>query len=418
MGKSISVIDKDYSKWVETLVNRYRRTQINAAVKVNSEQIKYNFLLGRDIVEMKVEERWGEGVITQLSKDLKKEMPTAEGLSVTNLRYCRRFYLLYSDLITIHPQSEGELTKKKKNEIRPQAGGELIDLSENKGASIIFNIPWGHHKLILDKVKGNAKKALFYMQQTLENGWSRNVLLNWIDTDLFERSGKSITNFVNTLPVPDSDLAQEITKDPYNFAFAGVTEKHNEEQLKLALLQNITNFLVELGTGFAYVGKEYRLEIGHTENFIDLLFYNLKLRCYVVVEVKIGKFAPRDIGQIGSYIVAVNHQLRVEGKDNPTIGLLICKSKDNIQAQYALESSSQPIGISEYELEKFYPEKVEGTIPTIEEIENQVSNLIGIEDAVKLSMPSVKDAAELKIPNVKNAAKSSYMKKQQKKKNK
>ena len=181
-------------------------------------------------------------------------------------------------------------------------------------------------------------------------------------------------------------------------------------------MQNITNFLVELGTGFAYVGKEYRLEIGHTENFIDLLFYNLKLRCYVVVEVKIGKFSPRDIGQIGSYIVAVNHQLRVEGKDNPTIGLLICKSKDNIQAQYALESSSQPIGISEYELEKFYPEKVEGTIPTIEEIESQVSNVIGIEDVAKLSIPSVKEAAELMIPNVKNAAKFTYMKKQQKKK--
>lgn len=380
MGKSISIIDKDYSKWIESLIIRYKKSKINAAVKVNAEQIKYNYLLGHDIVEMKVEERWGEGVITQLSKDLKKEMPTAEGLSVTNLRYCRRFYLIYSNLITIHPQAEGELTKNSKDVIRPQAGGELTDLLVSDEAAIIFNIPWGHHKLILDKVKGNVSKALFYMQQSLENGWSRNILLNWIDTDLFERSGKSITNFVNTLPDSNSDLAQEITKDPYNFAFAGITEKHNEDQLKLALLQNITNFLVELGTGFAYVGKEYRLEIGHTENFIDLLFYNLKLRCYVVVEVKIGKFSPRDIGQIGSYIVAVNHQLREEGKDNPTIGLLICKSKDNIQAQYALESSSQPIGISEYELEKFYPEKVEGTIPTIEEIENQVSSVIGIKD--------------------------------------
>ena len=175
------------------------------------------------------------------------------------------------------------------------------------------------------------------------------------------------------LPSEDSDLAQELTKDPYNFAFAGVAKQHNEAELKMALLNNITAFLVELGTGFAYVGREYRLQIGHTENFIDLLFYNLRLRCYVVIEVKIGKFTPADIGQIGSYVVAVNHQLREEGKDNPTIGLLICRSKDNTQAKYALESSSQPIGISEYELEQFYPAKVEGTIPTIEEIEAKLN---------------------------------------------
>ena len=190
---------------------------------------------------------------------------------------------------------------------------------------------------------------------------------------MYERSGKSITNFATTMPDTSSDLAQELTKDPYNFAFAGVAKQHNEAELKMALLNNITAFLVELGTGFAYVGREYRLQIGHTENFIDLLFYNLRLRCYVVIEVKIGKFTPADIGQIGSYVVAVNHQLREEGKDNPTIGLLICRSKDNTQAKYALESSSQPIGISEYELEQFYPAKVEGTIPTIEEIEAKLN---------------------------------------------
>ena len=190
---------------------------------------------------------------------------------------------------------------------------------------------------------------------------------------MYERSGKSVTNFATTMPDTSSDLAQELTKDPYNFAFAGVAKQHNEAELKMALLNNITAFLVELGTGFAYVGREYRLQIGHTENFIDLLFYNLRLRCYVVIEVKIGKFTPADIGQIGSYVVAVNHQLREEGKDNPTIGLLICRSKDNTQAKYALESSSQPIGISEYELEQFYPAKVEGTIPTIEEIEAKLN---------------------------------------------
>jgi predicted nuclease of restriction endonuclease-like (RecB) superfamily len=200
------------------------------------------------------------------------------------------------------------------------------------------------------------------------------MLLNWIDTGLYERSGKAITNFKALMPDASGDLAQELTKDPYNFAFAGVTQRHNEAQLKSALLNNITKFLIELGTGFAYVGREYRLQIGETEKFIDLLFYNIKLRCYVVIEVKVEKFDSKDIGQLGSYVVAANHMLREEGKDNPTIGLLICKSKDNTLAQYALESTSQPIGISEYDLEKFYPEKVEGTIPTIEEIEKGISD--------------------------------------------
>ena len=377
MSKTISIIDNDYKQWVKALVLRYRQSQIKAAVKVNTEQLMYNFMLGRDIVEMHVEERWGESVINQLSIDLKREMPTAEGLSATNLRYCRRFYLLYSKSVVICPQVEGKLNETSVTLICPQVGGEIQASFPPQELSPIFNVPWGHHKLIMDKVKGDVNKALFYISQTLENGWSRSLLLNWIDTGLYERQGKAITNFKSTLPTPDSDLTQEITKDPYNFAFAGITKHHNETELKLALLKNITDFLVELGTGFAYVGREYRLQVGHTENFIDLLFYNLRLRCYVVIEVKIGKFSPADIGQIGSYIVAVNHQLREEGKDNPTIGLLICRSKDNTQAQYALESSSQPIGISEYELEKFYPEKLEGVIPTIEEIEaklNEYSN--------------------------------------------
>lgn len=362
MKKSLTILDAEYLQWVQDIVALYRRSQIKAAIKVNTEQLKFNWLLGRDIVEMKVEERWGEGVIEQLSKDLKKEMPGVEGLSVTNLRYCRRFYMLYSDVVVFRPQLEGESQQGASVAIHPQLEGE------------IFCIPWGHHKLLLDKVKGDLNKALFYIGQTEENGWSRTMLQNWIETDLYERSGKALTNFTRSMPEATSDLAQELTKDPYSFAFTGITKKYNEAQLKDALLTNITNFLIELGTGFAYVGKEYRLPIGQTENFIDLLFYNIRLRCYVVIEVKIAKFDPRDIGQLGTYVTAVNHILRDEDKDNPTIGLLICKSKDNTLAKYALESSSQPIGISEYELEKFYPAKVQGTIPTIEEIEASLSD--------------------------------------------
>lgn len=353
MVKALSIIDKDYKKWVKQITLRYRNSQIKAAVKVNTEQLRFNWQLGKDIVELNVEKRWGESVIAQLSKDLQKALPGVDGLSKSNIYYCKKFYLLYNQSDIIFQQLVG---KKQEEERFQQLAG-------------IFSIPWGHHCLIMDKVKGDINKALFYVSQSLENGWSRSVLLNWIGTGLYERQGKGLNNFKRNLPQIGSDLAKEITKDPYCFGFAEVTGNYNERKLKDALLKNISDFLIELGTGFAYVGKEYRLEIGETENFIDLLFYNLKLRCYVVIEVKIEKFEPKDIGQIGTYVTAVNHLLREEGKDNPTIGLLICRSKDNTLAQYALESSSQPIGISEYELEKFYPVKVEGTIPTIAELE-------------------------------------------------
>ena len=352
MRKSIVITDKDYRDWVKDLTLRYRQSQLKAAVKVNTEKLLFNFLLGRDIVEMHVEERWGESVIMQLSQDLKTEMPGVEGLSKSNIYYCKKFYLLYRQYFEIFQQAVGKLE-----------------------TSTIFQIPWRHHCLIMDKVKNDTDKALFFVNKSLENGWSSTMLLNWIDTGLYERDGKALTNFTATLPAPDSDLAQEVTKDPYNFAFAGVRGKYNESLLKQALLTNITDFLIELGTGFAYVGREYRLQIGETENFIDLLFYHLQLRCYVVVEVKTDKFSPRDIGQLSTYVVACNHLLK-RPDDNPTIGLLICKSRDNTMAQYALEGSTQPIGISEYELERLYPKKVEGSIPTIEEIEKGLQNKI------------------------------------------
>lgn len=358
MVKSINILDKEYLKWVEELAKRYRSSQIKASIKINTEQLKYNWMLGRDIVEMKVEQRWGESVIVQLSKDLRKALPNVQGLSKSNIYYCRKFYLLYNP----------------HNNFFQQLAGKMDEEAFFQQVVGIFDIPWGHHCNIIDKVKGDVQKALFYVRQTVENGWSRPVLQTFLDSDLYNRQGKAITNFTNTLPQPNSELAQELTKDPYNFAFAGITKPYNEQLIKDALLNKVTSFLIELGTGFAYVGKEYRLQIGETENFIDLLFYNLRLRCYVVIEVKITKFESRDIGQIGTYVTAVNHLLRKEGIDNPTIGLLICRSKDNTLAQYALESCTQPIGISEYELEKFYPEKIEGTMPTIEEIEAKLND--------------------------------------------
>lgn len=371
MGKAITIQDKEYLQWVKDLGRRYRRSQIKAAVRVNEEMLRFYWELGRDIVEMHVEERWGDNVIKTLSVDLQRENPDAHCFSRTNLYYIRGFYLLYSQCTTLIPQPEGQNVPQLEGQIlqQPVAKDERHPQLLDNIFADLFAVPWGHHKLVIDKCRKNPEKALFFVHQTVQNGWSRDMLLNFIGTDLYERQGKALTNFNHTLPEETSDLAQELTKDPYNFAFTGITGRYNERLLKDKLLNNITQFLVELGTGFAYVGKEYRLQIGDTENFIDLLFYNLNLSCYVVIEVKIGKFEFADAGQLGGYVVACNHILKKEGRDNPTIGILICKEKDNLVAQYALEASNQPLGISEYELAKLYPEKVEGTIPTIEELE-------------------------------------------------
>ena len=352
MNKPINILDKDYLQWVKELCKRYRQSQIKAAVKVNTEMLKFYWSLGRDIVALKAETRWGSKFFKNLSRDLKEANPLATCFSPKNLLYMKNFYCMYLPYTEIGQQVADQLEKD------------------------IFSTPWGHHMLLIDKFLTEPQKALFYIHQTVVNGWSRNVLHNYIDSSLYERQGKALSNFTRTLPEVGSDLAQEITRDPYNFAFTGITKPYNERILKDALLNNITKFLTELGTGFAYVGKEYRLQIGEKENFIDLLFYNLNLSCYIVLEVKIGSFTFADVGQLGGYVVACNHLLCKEGRDNPTIGLLICKEKDRIQAQYALESSSQPIAISEYDLEKFYPEKLEGTMPTIEEWEAKLGGSI------------------------------------------
>ena len=356
MNKPINILDKDYVQWVKELGSRYRRSQIKAAVKVNQEVLRFYWELGRDIVERDAENHYGSKFYSSLSHDLKAEIQNATGLSERNLRYTKKFYLLCEDVV----QTLQQVVADSKEQILQQVAAKM------------FMLPWGHHLLLMDKFPHHPEKTWFYICEAVSEGWSRNVLLNVLDTDLYERKGKALTNFARTLPEETSDLAQELTKDPYDFAFTGITGRYNERLLKDRLLENITQFLVELGTGFAYVGKEYRLQVGEREQFIDLLFYNLNLSCYVVVEVKIGKFEFADIGQLGGYVVSCNHILRKEGRDNPTIGLLICKEKDRVQAQYALESSSQPIGISEYELEKFYPAKVEGTIPTIKEIEEKL----------------------------------------------
>ena len=247
---------------------------------------------------------------------------------------------------------------------------ELFPENENvkQVAAKLFFVPWGHMILILTKAKKDQKKALFFIDKVLEHNWSRAVLSNFLDTNLYEREGRAPNNFELTLPKENSDLAREIVKDPYSFDFLAMTDGFKERELKNALVKNIRSFLLELGSGFAYMGQEYRLEIGDTDLYLDLLFYNVKIHAYVVVEVKGTGFKPEHVGQLGTYVAAVNHLLKTE-RDERTIGLLICKGKNEMLAKYSLESCNEPLGISSFELSSVLPKEYESSLPTIEEIE-------------------------------------------------
>jgi predicted nuclease of restriction endonuclease-like (RecB) superfamily len=368
--------NEEYKKWLVELKTRIRQSQIKAAVRVNKEMLSLYWSMGQDIVALQMESTWGTGFFDKLSRDLRSEFPDMEGFSTTNLKYCKYFYQFYSQDVpirqqlvdVIRPQVGDELQtpENKKITIRPQLGDELQ-------INPLFSIPWGHHKAIIDKCK-SINQALFYVQKTIQNNWSRVVLLNFIKDDLYGRQGKAITNFDRLLPEVQSDLANETLKDPYNFDFLTLSEKYREKELEDALVENITKFLLELGQGFAFVGRQYPIMVGDRERFIDLLFYHLELRCYVVIELKVKEFEPEQTGKLGYYISAVNNQLKKE-IDNPTIGLLIVREKNNIDVQYSLESSSQPIGVSEFTYSKLLPENYKSALPTIEEIEE------GLKDA-------------------------------------
>lgn len=346
-------IDESYTKWIEQVRQRYRSSQIKAAFNVNSEMLRFYWSLGQDIVNMNISERWGEGVISRLSKDLTASL--GKGFSETSLGYIRRFYLLYSQILTNHPQDGGE--------IYPQVGGEL---------DVLFLIPWSHHKYIIDKVHGDARKALFFANKTLENQWGRGVLLNFLSTDLYERQGSSQTNFSLTLPAPQSDLAQQMLKSPYNFDFLQLNEKYTESELKDNLISHISRFLLEMGRGFTFVGREYRLPAGGKDKYIDLLLYHIPLHRYCVVEVKTTEVDFPDVGQLAGYVAMVNDLLNTS-VEQPAIGLLICKEKNTVLARYALANVSAPIGISEYTTStKTLPKEVQEALPSTEEIEQEL----------------------------------------------
>lgn len=356
--------DKVYKVWIEDISNRFRKSQLKAAVNVNQEMLKFYWTMGRDIVRMSNEAKYGSRFYNTVSSDLKAIFPEIKSFSPTNLKYMRYFY-------EMHPNAM--ICKSNSDELDYAVNRQ--QLADDSNLQLIFCIPWGHHMFLIDKCKGDHQKAFFYVRKTIENNWSRAVMQNQVSVSLYEREGKAITNFAQTLPETQSDLAQAITKDPYNFDFLTMQEKFTEKELKDALLNDVSKFLLELGTGFAYMGKEVRLIVGEKEKFIDLLFYNTKIHCYVVVEVKTGDFDSANAGQLGTYVVAVNHQIKTE-HDNPTVGLLVCRGLDRVEAQYALESSSQPLGISSYELSKLIPEKFKGSMPTIEEIEMELMETV------------------------------------------
>ncbi len=334
--------NQTYKTFIEELKNKIQTAQIRASIKVNEELLKLYWEIAKMIVLKQQDAKWGDGIIEQISNDLKYEFPNLKGFSRTNLLYMKKWYLYWSS---------GNL---------PQVVGE------------IFKIPWGHNREIITKIK-KQDEALFYIGKTIENGWSRAVLVHQIESGLYNREAKALNNFSKKLPVPQSDLAKETLKDPYVFDFLNLTQKHNERELENALVEDITNVLLELGNGFAFIGRQYRLEIDGDEFFIDLLFYHVKLKCYVVVELKTVKFKPEFAGQLNFYVSAVNGELKEES-DNPTIGILICKSKNKTVVEYALNSIENPIGVSEYQLTTKLPKSFKSTLPSIEEIEAKLGD--------------------------------------------
>ena len=376
---------EEYKTWIGGIARRFKQSQIKAATAVNVEMLKFYWSLGADIVRLEKDQPWGSKFMQRVSADLKTWMPEAKCFSVRNLQYMRLFVELYGTRgIAQQPVAQlasGEFTQQVVAQISA-VGSRTTELRQFEQDSpnvsrMLFAVPWGHHVHIMDKFKEDQRVALFYVRKTVENGWSRAMLENNIASNLHLRQGNAETNFDLALTNPDSGLAKETLKDPYDFSFIAMDEKYREEELKTELIKNIEQFLQELGKGFSYLGREYKLQVGETQRAVDMLFYNVIERRYYVIEVKVRKFDPADIGQIGTYMVAVNHQLK-RPDDQQTVGLIICREKDRVTVQYALESSSLPIGVSDYVLERFIPADFKSQMPTIEEVEGELTRRMEI----------------------------------------
>lgn len=332
-------LDGNYNNFLHDTKDRLKKAQIRAALAANTELVRFYWQLGSDLIEQQKKFEWGENFLEQFSRDLRKAFPAMQGFSVTNLKRMRLFAKAY-------PKS-------------PQ----LVD-----------QLPWGHISLLIHTVKDESIRG-WYAQQTIKNGWSRSVLEMQIESGLYKRQGiasNKTTNYHEHLPTIQSDLARDILKDPYNFDFLTVTDEAHERDIENALVTHVRDFLIELGQGFAFVGSQVPLSIDDQEFFIDLLFYHLHLRCFVVIELKANNFKPEHTGQLGFYLAAVDDLMKKES-DNPTIGILLCKSKSKIVAEYALRSMKAPIGISEYTLSKALPKELKSSLPTVEQIEMELN---------------------------------------------
>jgi predicted nuclease of restriction endonuclease-like (RecB) superfamily len=355
--------DKEYKAWLTKLKLRIRTVQIKAALTVNSELLRFYWDLGADITAKQTTAKWGDGLLSRLSRDLMAEFPETKGFSLSNLKYIKQWYLFYTHSSVIGQQAVGQFAEEIASQL-PQ------DEFEQQPVAQITAIPWGHNIAIVAKCKDVAE-ALYYVQNTLAHNWSRSVLVHQIESSLYQREGRSVTNFAVALPKPQSDLAKQTLKDPYIFDFLNMTKEYDERDLEKDLIEHVTQFLLELGAGFAYIGRQVRVQVGEREFFIDLLFYHAKLHCYVVIELKTGDFEPEHAGKLNFYIKAIDSQFRKED-DQPTIGILLCKNKDRLVAEYALSDIHKPMGVSEYQLTKALPDDLKPSLPSIEDIEREL----------------------------------------------
>ena len=347
-------IDADYVDWIADIKHRYRSAQVKAAVKVNAEKLLFNWQLGCDLVQKKAEERWGAGVVEQVSMDLKREFPDADGFSTSNLWYMKKWYLFYTQGgEEILRQASAVLQMFEKQHVTKlhQVGG---DFSSEKLHQVggefplpFALVPWRHHVEIITKCK-SIEEALFYVGKTIEQGLSRDALINCIKANLYEHQGKIVNNFTDHLPALQSKLVQEVLKENYDFGFATVGhDVYDEAELEEALTKNVTDLLLELGTGFAFLGRQKELVVGGRSRKIDLLFYHIRLRCYVVCELKVKPFEPEFAGKLNYYVNAVDELLRTDD-ENPTIGLLVCSDMDKIDVQWSFRGINTPMGVATY----------------------------------------------------------------------
>lgn len=350
----------EYNTWLDTIKQRVSAARVRVALAASSELIAFYYELGAQIADREEQAKWGSGFIDAFSRDLRQAFPEMSGFSPKNLRYCRAFFRFYCEP-SIWQQVVAKLP------------GESLIGVDSETAALLARIPWGHHIQIFTKCD-NLDQARFYLNQTIEQGWSRDVLAMQLKSNLYARLGKAVNNFSRTLPVPQSDLAKQTLKDPYTFDFMAMAEPYNELDVERQLTQHITQFLLELGKGFAFVGRQYHLEIAGNDYYIDLFFYHITLKCYVVVELKNRKFIPEYAGKLNFYLSAVDSLLKGED-DQPTIGLLLCRDKNNIEVEFALRDMNKPMGVSEYTLVETLPDNLKGALPSVEEIENDLQQL-------------------------------------------